>query len=88
MRYLLYHLRWQLSTPILWYVVDTLGSGVYQTVIANVIGACIFYFVDKYIFCRKELKRYNRIARKGNEARVSVGRPIAGAESTSVARKG
>lgn len=54
MRYLLYHLRWQLSTPILWYVVDTLGSGVYQTVVANAIGACIFYFVDKYIFCRKE----------------------------------
>ena len=50
MSYLLYHLRWQLSTPILWYVVDTLGSGVYQTVVANAIGACIFYFVDKYIF--------------------------------------
>ena len=58
MRYLLYHLRWQLSTPILWYVVDTLGSGVYQTVVANVIGACIFYFFDKYIIFKPKKRNY------------------------------
>ena len=38
-RFLLYLIRWQLSTPILWLVVRNLGAGLGATVIANLIGA-------------------------------------------------
>lgn len=51
-RFLLYLLRWQLSSPMLalcLWVLDPLGV-ILATVIANLIGGCIFYFVDKYIF--------------------------------------
>ena len=54
-RFLLYTLRWQLSTPILAIVVMCLSSSVGTmgaTVIANFVGAAIFYWVDKYIFLK------------------------------------
>ena len=47
---LLYILRWQLSTPILYLVVNRLGVGLYATIIANLIGSLIFFWVDKFIF--------------------------------------
>jgi hypothetical protein len=56
-RFFLYLLRWQLSSPILalcWYWLDNLGV-VEATIIANLIGACLFFFIDKWIF-RKESK--------------------------------
>lgn len=37
-RFALYLCRWQLSTPILWGVLQYLGQGVGATVIANLIG--------------------------------------------------
>lgn len=49
-RFILYLLRWQLSTPILWLVVRKLGTGIWSTVIANLIGGAIFFWVDKFIF--------------------------------------
>ena len=54
-RFFMYALRWQLSTPIyaiiLYCVSDKLGyTG--KTVLANFVGACIFYWVDKYIFLK------------------------------------
>jgi hypothetical protein len=51
-RYLLYLMRWQLSTPILAFcMVLFLSLGTtWATVIANLIGGMIFYFVDKFIF--------------------------------------
>ena len=49
-----YILRWQLSTPVLYIVYKLLGSNVetplYAVVIANFIGALMFYNVDKLIF--------------------------------------
>jgi len=54
-RFFLYLLRWQLSSPIValcWYWLDNLGV-VEATIIANLIGACLFFFIDKWIF-RKE----------------------------------
>lgn len=52
MKLILYILRWQLSTPILaiivYYLNDRLGSLI-TTVIANFIGALIFYSLDKKI---------------------------------------
>jgi len=49
-RYILYLIRWQLSTPILWIAVRNLGVGIWSTVIANLIGGAIFFWVDKFIF--------------------------------------
>jgi len=50
----LYILRWQLSTPVLYMVFKLLGNNVetplYAVIIANFIGALIFYNVDKLIF--------------------------------------
>lgn len=49
-KFLLYAFRWQLSTPILWAVLMCLGRSIWATIAANLIGACIFYYVDKFIF--------------------------------------
>lgn len=54
-RYLLYLIRWQLSTPILAICLQLLNfSTVTNTIIANLIGGIIFYWVDKLIFKGKE----------------------------------
>lgn len=55
-KFLIYLIRWQLSTPIIWLVVRNLGTGLYATIIANFIGGCIFFWVDKIIFKSKKLK--------------------------------
>ena len=50
-RYILYLLRWQLSSPILALVLYILKINVIlETIIANLIGGIIFYWVDKKIF--------------------------------------
>jgi hypothetical protein len=49
-RFIAYLIRWQLSTPILWLVVRQLGAGLWQTIVANLIGGTIFFWVDKFIF--------------------------------------
>jgi len=49
-KFILYMIRWQLSTPILWLAVKSLGVGIWSTVIANLIGGAIFFWVDKFIF--------------------------------------
>ena len=56
-RYFLYLVRWQLSTPILaWCVVVFAALGAtWATVIANLIGGLIFYFLDFYIFNQTNL---------------------------------
>ena len=51
-KYALYLLRWQMSTPILavcviWFV--SLGA-TWSTIIANLIGGLIFFWVDRWIF--------------------------------------
>jgi len=55
-RFILYLLRWQLSTPILWLVVRRLGTGIFATVIANLVGGIIFFWVDKFIFTSEPLE--------------------------------
>jgi hypothetical protein len=52
-RFLFYVARWQLSTPILWLVVSNLGAGLQATILANLIGASIFFWVDRFIFGTK-----------------------------------
>lgn len=49
--YMLYLLRWQLSSPILAIVLYLLNINVIaETIIANLIGGIIFYWIDKKIF--------------------------------------
>ena len=51
-KYLLYLIRWQLSTPILTVVLIVLSNlnTLCATIIANLIGGLIFFWVDKFIF--------------------------------------
>lgn len=50
-QYGLYLLRWQLSTPILALVLYLLHTTtLLETIIANLIGGLIFFWVDKKIF--------------------------------------
>ena len=49
-KFLFYLLRWQMSTPVLWLVVRSLGAGLEATVLANLIGGSIFFWVDRLIF--------------------------------------
>lgn len=57
-QYILYLLRWQLSTPILAIVLKILSnmSTLAATIIANLIGGLIFFWVDKIIFKNKEVE--------------------------------
>jgi len=52
-KYFLYLVRWQLSTPILavcvYYLTRSIGA-TWTTVIANLIGGLIFFWVDRWIF--------------------------------------
>lgn len=50
LKFLLYLLRWQLSTPILWAVLFWMGTGLWATIVANLVGGCIFFWVDRFIF--------------------------------------
>ena len=58
-RFILYLIRWQLSTPILWLVVRNLGAGFGATVIANLIGGSIFFWVDRFIFTSKAVEMWH-----------------------------
>lgn len=49
-KFVLYLIRWQLSTPILWLVVKNMGTGIWATILANFIGGSIFFWVDRFIF--------------------------------------
>jgi hypothetical protein len=51
-QYTIYLIRWQLSTPILAVVLIALSttSKLVATVVANLIGGLIFFWVDRFIF--------------------------------------
>ena len=55
-KFIMYLVRWQLSSPLLalclWWL-EPVGV-VWATVIANLIGGCLFFFVDKMIFKEKK----------------------------------
>ena len=56
-RFAVYALRWQLSTPILALCIvgfASLGS-FWATVIANAIGAVMFWWFDRYLFKKKKI---------------------------------
>ena len=51
-KYLLYLGRWQLSTPILALVLIAMSdfNPTFATIVANLIGGLIFFWIDKLIF--------------------------------------
>ena len=50
-KFILYLIRWQASSPILYICLQFLKLGtLVNTIIANLIGGIIFYWVDKWIF--------------------------------------
>lgn len=52
----MYLIRWQLSTPILALVLYLLNyNQIIETIIANLIGGMIFFWVDKKIFKEKDI---------------------------------
>ena len=55
-KFLLYLLRWQLSTPILALVLFFMKDWNYfiATIVANLIGGIIFFWIDKMIFKEKK----------------------------------
>jgi len=58
-QYLLYLIRWQLSTPILALVLYLFGVGsspIIPTIVANLVVGLIFFWVDKFIFRDKKDK--------------------------------
>jgi len=59
-QFIKYAFRWQLSTPILWGVISLfpligIHDNVINTIIANFIGACIFFFIDKKIIFKEKV---------------------------------
>lgn len=50
-KFILYLIRWQCSSPILYICLQFLNLGtLWNTIIANLIGGIIFFWVDKWIF--------------------------------------
>jgi hypothetical protein len=58
-RFILYLFRWQLSTPILWIIVGRLGASLKSTIIANLIGGIIFFWIDKFIFTSQGIEMWH-----------------------------
>ena len=58
-KFILYLLRWQCSTPLLYLVVKQLGTSLTSTIIANLIGGMIFFWVDKFIFTSKAIEMWH-----------------------------
>lgn len=56
---ILYLVRWQLSTPILYLAVKQLGVGIASTIVANLIGGLIFFWIDKYIFTSETIEMWH-----------------------------
>lgn len=60
-KYAIYLLRWQLSTPTLFLVIYYTNPGLTGTILANLIGGLIFFWVDRKIFSGTELELWNAI---------------------------
>jgi hypothetical protein len=57
-KYLIYLIRWQLSTPIL--AIFTGGfswESIKQSALANLVGGLIFFWVDRWIFSRERKRK-------------------------------
>ena len=66
-KFVLYLVRWQLSSPILAVCMVWMGGWnvAVATIVANLIGGCIFFWVDKWIFGDKGSVRNGNVASDG-----------------------
>ncbi len=57
-KYLVYLFRWQLSTPVLvaCLLFIPIDSDIMKTVLANLVGGLIFFWVDRAIFSARGSK--------------------------------
>ena len=57
-KFFLYLIRWRLSSPILAVCMVWMGGWnvAIATIVANLIGGCIFFWVDRWIFGDKKVK--------------------------------
>lgn len=71
-KFLLYALRWQLSTPILWPIMQYWPgrapdpnplSGLLPAAVANLVGASIFFWVDRFIFRSRAVESWEILAK-------------------------
>jgi len=71
-KFLLYALRWQLSTPILWpimaywpgrHAATSPLADIVPVAVANLIGASIFFWVDRFIFKSRAIESWEFLAR-------------------------
>lgn len=62
-KFFLYLTRWQLSSPLLAFCLWLMGGWnvVVATITANLIGGCLFFFVDKWIFRKEDNANKKRI---------------------------
>lgn len=79
-RYLLYLFRWQLSTPILavcvYLLTRHLGAA-WTTVLANLIGGLIFFWIDRWIFRHTDILHVGELWEVVEGAVcVDCGRPV------------
>jgi len=53
-QYIIYLVRWQLSTPVLWAVLYLMaGYPMWESaIISNLVGGLIFFWVDRKIFMK------------------------------------
>mgnify|MGYP000844245066 CR=1 FL=1 len=60
-RFIIYLFRWQLSTPILAVITGYLAWLGYwpAAAISNLVGGCIFFWVDRWIFKPDSFKHGN-----------------------------
>lgn len=58
-KFLLYAMRWQCGTPIIYFSMTRIPieNDLIRTVIANVIGAAIFFPIDLLLFKKPEVKK-------------------------------
>jgi hypothetical protein len=47
-----------MSTPSLWFVIYLMGPGLWATVVANLVGALIFFWVDRVIFGARAVQEW------------------------------
>ncbi len=58
-QFIKYAFRWQLSTITLAPVIALIpNNAVIAAVVGNLVGACIFFFVDKYLIFKNETKTF------------------------------
>ena len=78
-KYALYLVRWQLSTPILAVCVAafiaTLGA-TGSTVLANLVGGLIFFWVDRWIFRHTDILRGEVWEAQQDIVCADCGRPV------------